>query len=130
MMKVTTAIKPIIMVNIEHPISSIEKQASSKTYQTMKPCQPFEFDAPLLPGSGSIHIAGTCYRDPREGFDIDNISLNGANILPVMNWLGDGSVNEVDKIYNLACGHCRYLRMVWGEGEDETTDNKQEADYD
>lgn len=91
----------------------------------MKPHQHFEFETPLLPGNGNLHIEGTCYHDPREGFDIDNISHNGANILPVMNWLGEGSVNEVDKIYHIACEHCRYLRTVWGEEEDETTDKRQ-----
>lgn len=91
----------------------------------MKPHQRFEFETPLLPGCGNLRIEGVCYRDPDCGFDIDEITLNGVNILPVINWLGEGSVNEVDKIYHLTCEHCRYLRSTWSEKPDETTDRAQ-----
>jgi hypothetical protein len=94
----------------------------------MKPYQRFEFETPLLPGNGPVRIEGVCYRDPNDGFDIDSISYNGANILAVLHWLGDGSVNEIDKIYYLTCEHCRYLRTTWNEKPDITTDNCQNRD--
>lgn len=80
--------------------------------------QRFEFECPMFFNKelqGKIRIEGVCYRDEEKGFDIDGVHFNGMNILPVLNWLGEGSVNEVDKVYNVTEGHCQWVRENWNE---------------
>lgn len=88
--------------------------------------QRFSFETPLN-GYDKIRIEGVIYKDEAKGFDIDEVIFNGTNILPVLHWLGDGSVNELDKVYNVTEQHCIYLRETWSEQTDLTTDIKQQA---
>lgn len=75
---------------------------------------------------GEVRFEGVVYRDEDKGFDIDGIHFKGADILPVLNWLGEGSVNEVDKVYNIVNAHCEYVRENWNEYPREFTDLAQD----
>ena len=66
----------------------------------------FCFETPV-PNYDMLRIEGVVYQDEIKGFDIDEVTFNGVNILSVLNWLGDGSVNEIDKIYNATASHLR-----------------------
>lgn len=95
----------------------------------MKVQQRFEFESPMFfdgTNQGKIRIEGVCYCDEEKGFDIDGIHFNGANILPVIKWIGEGSANEVDRIYNVTLAHCEYLRENWSDSKDLTTDLNQD----
>ena len=85
----------------------------------------FCFETPV-PNYDMLRIEGVVYQDEIKGFDIDEVTFNGVNILSVLNWLGDGSVNEIDKIYNATASHCEYVRQTWNEQADITTDVNQD----
>lgn len=46
---------------------------------------------------------------PYTAVEITSVKYNNQEILPVLEWLTDGAVTELDKIYNSALSHIEYL---------------------
>ncbi len=84
--------------------------------RSMKNTKNFSFTTPLLYSElsggklinhGELEISG-CYEhygNEINCVDIDEVKLGAADILPVLRWLGEGSVSEIEKIQQIAQAH-------------------------
>lgn len=84
----------------DQPITSSQVNHGVKTFQ-FQGNVTIEGQYEDFPGDNEIL--------PYTAVEVTSVRYNNQEILPVLDWLADGAVTELDKIYNSALSHIGYL---------------------